>query len=223
MKNWKFYLMAGLCSLFVATTATSCSDDDDDKTNLGNTDINDIPTGKVALDNYGMRAFFPKEGWGKFVWNKFQNMTGASAEFSRDCVATYLQEDSISFAGQTSYQTVIYFNRFQSAFYSEAEADNLIADYHYIMDGMCDVDGNDPNLEYEKVSEIQFAQVGNKYNGSLIETLDKFGYYQANYFVYSAEKDSLYMVTLSINNEEVETNSAKYQDCMNIISTLKIK
>ena len=216
MKNWKLVLLLGLCSLF----AVSCSKDDDEdgKEDVGRMDPKDIPTGYVALDKFGMRALFPENKWGNQVDEEFKKTSGYEAKFSRDCIAAYLKEDSIFFAGHTSYTTVIYFCRLDQIFSSESEAEDLIAEYHYVLTGKWDQYNNDDNLEYEKVSEIDFAKVGKETTGSVIETVDKFGYYQANYFVYKDNR--LYMVTLSLENEHVVANDEKYQGCMSVIESL---
>ncbi|MBP5456231.1 MAG: hypothetical protein J6Y37_07000 [Paludibacteraceae bacterium] len=219
MRNWKFLLL--LAGLFALSLGSCSKDDDDDKIDVGRVDPDDIPTGYVALDKFGMRALFPEERWGNQIDNEFKATTGYEAQFSRDCIATYLKEDSIFFAGHTSYNTIIYFCRLDQTFSSQEEAESLIAEYHYVMTGKWDINGNDPNLEYEKVGEIDFATVGNEYTGSLIETWDKFGYYQANYFVYDSNR--LYMITLSMDKQYKEENNAKYEECMKIIKSLKFK
>ncbi|MBR4840324.1 MAG: hypothetical protein IK005_07600 [Paludibacteraceae bacterium] len=217
MKNWKLVLLLGLCSLF----AVSCSkDDDEDIIDLGRTDIDDIPTGKVGLPKtYGMFAVFPQGTWGLSYYDKFKNQEGYEAEYSRDCIVTYLREDSIYLFDHSVYKTLIYFARFDKEFSSEEEANSFIGEFHYVLEGDYDQTGDNPDLEYEYVGGMDFVQVG-KNTGTLIEVRDKFGYYQANYFVYKDGK--LYMVTLSLDNEYVTTNSPKYQECISIINSFRI-
>ncbi|MCQ2195096.1 MAG: hypothetical protein MJZ28_09130 [Paludibacteraceae bacterium] len=217
MKNWKLLFLMCLCALFTV----SCSKDDDGE-NLGDTPIEDIPTGYKKLDVYGMSALFLEEsGWSNYTTNEFKNMTGYSAQFNRDCIAAFLKEDSVTFAGHTAYRTVVYFSRFDKLFASESEVNDMIAEYRDVLDGMCDVEGNDPNLSFSKVGEVEFATIG-KYTGSLIETLDKAYMYQANYFVYDEETSRLYMVTLSLDEEHHEAADAKYRECLAVVNSLKL-
>lgn len=221
MKKWSFLTTAGLCALLAAS---SCSKDDDDPENVGNKDWNDIPTGKVAFHKYGMSAFFPEGEWGKEDDPSFLNMTGPEAEFSRSALNTYLLADSFRLPGaeRPSYKTLVCFSRFSKAFDSEEEVNALIEDFQFIEDGKWDKTGNDYNLELDSVGNIDFATVG-KYTGSLVETWNKFGYYQGNYFIYSAEKDSLYLVSISLDREYVANNDPKYQQCLDILNTFRIE
>lgn len=220
MKKWKFLLMAVLGALFVVSS--SCSKDEDGE-DMGNTPPDQIPSDKVAFHKYGMTAFFPQEGWKYMTDSSFVNLPANSADFSRLGVVSYLLADSVRLPGaeSLSYNTLIYFSRFLKAFDSEQDANDLVEEFRYIREGECDSNGKFPELELDSVGNVDFATVG-KYNGSVVETWNKFGYYQANYFVYSDVKDSLYIITLSINTDDFKEKTRKYQDCMEIVNSFRI-
>lgn len=202
MKKIGFIWAVLVSALFLG----SCSKDND--SDLGGEDISDIPAGKVALNKYGVRAFFPEEGWGNSVETKWNS----ASSFARECTAAYFKEDRDS-AG--NYTTVIYFSRFLDECLS-GQTDSVINDFHVILEGLLDEGENDPSLEYVSVGDIEFATVST-YVGSRIETLDKKGFYQDNYFV--QEGKHLYMITVSMPDSL--KNSEKYNKCMEIVNSVK--
>ncbi|MFA6779925.1 MAG: hypothetical protein WCU80_09140 [Paludibacteraceae bacterium] len=217
MKTWKFILTMCLCALI----AVSCSKDDDDPV----LNPSDIPTGKVALDMYGMRAFFPENEWGNVVDSSY--LSGAF--FQRECVVTFLKSDFlkqdgspiVDADGNLTYLTNIYFSRFKEHVSDATEADSLINSYHSdFLEGLYDDSEtkSDPNLPVVSLSEVNFAQIST-FPASRIETVNKSGFYQDNYFVYNNNK--LYMLTISIADSLKDTQ--KYKDCLAIVNTLKLK
>ena len=213
MKNWKLILvlLVGASSLFLG----ACSKDDD------NSDP-ELVEDKVSLPkDYGVTAIFPVDSWGCSYFYDFK-YDDSRAIYSRDCIATYLREDSVysQSSGKNSYYTIIYFCRLDKTFSSEAEAKDFVSDLQYVLDGSYDKTGeNLPNMNYKFVSEVKSVQL-NDYNASLIEVIDKQGYYQANHFVYDGGR--LYWVTLSLKSEHYDSKDAKYQECISILNTFKL-
>ena len=214
MKNWKLILvlLLGASSLFLG----ACKDDDDSPEP-------EVLEDKVALPkDYGMTAIFPAKTWGCSRFYDYKYDDAARALYSRDCIATYLREDSVysPSSGKNSYYTIIYFCRLDKTFSSEVEAADYVNDYHYAMGGLYDKDGNNPELEYTCLSEIQNTKIGENYKASLVEVKTKTEFYQANYFVYEAGR--LYWIVLSLKSEHYDSKDAKYQECISILNTFKL-
>lgn len=197
------FIISVLISAFVLS---SCSKDEDEQIDS----IDDIPTGKVALDKYGMKVLFPDDGWGNSTETKWENLS----QFARECVATFLKEDT---AQGGAYTSVIYFSRFKDEC-QKGQEDSLINDYHVILSGLLDEGENDPNLIYTKLSYVEFATIAD-HAASRIETSLKSDFYQDNYFIQNG--NNLYMVTISIADSL--KNTKKYKECLDIVNTLKFK
>jgi hypothetical protein len=190
MKALKSILIFSLCILAVS----SCKKNDDD---WGGNDMNDIPSGKVALDSLGMRAFFPEGKWGKEGRNDFLYEPG----FERECIFTYLKE-SIVEGNATIY---ISFMRFVDSI-DEEKANAKIQDYKNICEG----------YENWVVSEIIPTEI-NGYLASKIECIRDGSATDESYFIY--HKNRLYQIELLIPNDKINRH---YRACEEIIKTLKL-
>ncbi len=193
MKTLKSILVLSLCILAVS----SCKKDDDD---WGGKDMNDIPTGKVALDSLGIRAFFPEEKWGKEGHDNFLHQP----DFERECTLTYLKESKIE-GSVKDYSIHISFMRFVNSF-DEEKANKKIEEYKYICEGYADW----------LVSEIIPTEI-NGYQASKIECIRDNSITNESYFIY--HQNRLYQIELVIPNDKIDTY---YRECEEIINTLKL-
>jgi len=204
MKTWKIILTMCLCALF----AVSCSEDED-ADDQGNTYPSDIPTGKVAMNMYGMWALFPENVWGNSVDGSFLD----DSLFPRECVKAYLKSD----VTEGGYNTAIYFFRFKETISKASQADSIFQDYADMLRGSLDEGENDPNLIYIDFKES--ASTISTFPATRFETVDKKGYYQDNYLFTSGV--NMFMVTISI--ADTLKTSAKYESCKEIINSFKLK
>jgi len=193
MKTLKSILVLSLCILAVG----SCKKDND----WGGNDMNDIPTGKVAFDSLGIRAFFPEGKWGKEGNNDYLNIP----DYEMECIFTYLKDSKID-EDTKQYSVHISFFRLISFFENESKANDKIEEFKYIYEGFTDW----------TVSEIIPTEV-NSYPASKIERESVDGLVEESYFIY--HKNKLYRIVLVIPKDKMDKY---YRECTEIINTLKI-
>jgi hypothetical protein len=162
---------------------------------------------KVALDHFGMRVFFPNEGWKKEGTQYYENMPDP---FKRECITAYLLETEEP--GDT-YTTHISFMRFLYEFESKEKANEVIEELHEIYESYLDSDS------YTFVSERSASRV-NTYVASIINCERKLNnsiYIEDMFFIYYNK--NLYQIEILMPYNKKQQY---YQDCLDIINTLKI-
>ena len=188
MKTVRFILIFSLCIFFIG----SCKKDND----IGGGDIDGIPSGKMSFSEFGMKAYFPENEWGKEIYEEYKSE-------GLECIGTYLKESG----NQGDYSVFILFMRFISSFENGDKANEKINEIKDIYDGL---------PRYSSVSGITSTKISN-YNASMIKSKTIEGSIEESYYIY--RKNRLYRIDLVMPEDKVSTY---YTRCMEIINTLEI-
>jgi|GEM_PF-1673821 len=184
MKTFKFILIFSLCIL----SFSSCKKDND----LGGGEY--VPEGKF-LSKYGMKAYFPENGWGNQLYDKFN-----SAGFEMECIFAYLKENE---------EVRIFFMRFVSPFEDENAANEMVEFIKYIYAGEPD---------YILVSADAPVQISSYNNASkTIYKTTTSGLREETYYIY--QKNRLYRIVIIMPENKVDDYHA---ECLKIVNTLEI-